>query len=114
MYKPEVILLPSKEILVPEARLNHCVVCQSRGSQSWSPLGFRLQTGYPHRGVTIQSASEDIVDQHSDLLDSVGYQGLRNFLLIPLRAVGVEAEIGMGIRSKVSLVLAYSAGSPLT
>ena len=86
------------------------VVGHSLGARS----AFNLEQAIPTAASQIRNASESIVDQHSHLFDSVGYQGLRNLLLIPLRVVGIEVEISMGIRSKVSLVLAYAAGSPLT
>ncbi|KAM5540721.1 hypothetical protein V8D89_005752 [Ganoderma adspersum] len=88
VYKPEVILLPSKEILVPDAS----VVGHSLGARSI----FNLEQAIPTAASQIRNASESIVDQHRHLFDSVGYQGLRNLLLIPLRVVGIEVKIGLG------------------
>ena len=76
MYTPEVILLPGKEILVPDARLNHCVVCQSRGPQPWSPVGFRLGQAIP------TAASRPGVPQRASSISIVTYstmQGTRAY-----------------------------------
>ena len=87
------------------------VVGHSLGARSASDFGQAIPTAASRSGMPQRALSVSIVTYST-------MQGIKAYgtscLFAFSHVVGVVAEIGMGIRSKVSLVLAYSAGSPST